>query len=134
MPKRVLFAGLFHDTHTFLNERTTLRDFQMLRGKEMLKCAGDSSPLGGALESASKDGWEVIPTVDYRASPSATVEDEAVERFWWELETSLHPPFDAIYFVLHGAMVSRAMCDVEGEILERLQLTNLHSRRTSNRE
>src|SRR5687768_2683526 len=39
MPKRVLFAGLFHETHTFLDGTTGLRDFAILRGDEMLRCA-----------------------------------------------------------------------------------------------
>ncbi len=121
MSKRVLLAGLFHETHTFLEETTTLHDFQVLCGEEMLRCSGDSSPLGGVLESASEYGWEVIPAVDYRASPSATVEDEVVERFWLGLESCLQQPIDAVYLVLHGAMVSQSMDDVEGEILERLR-------------
>jgi microcystin degradation protein MlrC len=121
MPKRVLFAGLFHETHTFLNETTAFSDFQVLCGDEMLRCCGDSSPLGGALESAREYGWEVIPTVDYRASPSATVEDKVVERFWRALESRLQPPIDAVYLVLHGAMVSQSLDDVEGEMLERLR-------------
>ncbi len=121
MSKRVLFAGLFHETHTFLDETTALNAFQVLCGEEMLRCAGDSSPLGGALESAIEFGWEVIPAVDYRASPSATVEDDVIERFWVELESRLQRSIDAVYLVLHGAMVSQSLDDVEGEILERLR-------------
>jgi microcystin degradation protein MlrC len=49
------------------------------------------------------------------------VEDNVVEQFWRELESRLHQPIDAVYFVLHGAMVSQSMCDVEGDILERLR-------------
>ena len=121
MPKRVLFAGLFHETHTFLEGTTGLRDFAVLSGAELLRCAGDSSPLGGALESAREFGWEVVPTVDFRASPSAMVEDEVVETFWSELVARMLPPFDAVYLVLHGAMVSQSLADVEGEILARLR-------------
>ena len=47
--KRVLFAGLFHETHTFVQGTTELPDFAVLRGAEVLACAGDSSPMGGAL-------------------------------------------------------------------------------------
>ena len=117
MSKRILFAGLFHETHTFLEGTTGLRDFAVLRGDELLRCAGDSSPLGGALESAREFGWEVVPAVDFRASPSATVEDEVVETFWQELAARVEPRLDAVYLVLHGAMVSQSLADVEGEIL-----------------
>ena len=141
MPKRVLIAGLFHETHTFLDGTTGLRDFAVMRGEEMLRCAGDSSPLGGVLECAREFGWEIIPTVDYRATPSAIVEDEVVETFWRELAARIPrceaempvgipvpggqecPPhaLDAVYLVLHGAMTSHSLPDVTGEILARLR-------------
>jgi microcystin degradation protein MlrC len=121
MPKRVLIAGLFHETHTFLEGTTGLRDFAVLRGEELLRCTGDSSPLGGALECAREFGWDVLPTVDFRAAPSAIVEDEVVETFWSELVARIAPPLDAVYLVLHGAMASQSLADVEGEILARLR-------------
>lgn len=122
---RVLIAGLFHETHTFLEETTGLEAFRRVRDAEMLACEGDSSPLGGVLERARQFGWEVIPTVDYRAQPSATVEDAVFETFWQDLETRACPALaagvDAIYLVLHGAMVTQSCPDVEGELLERLR-------------
>jgi microcystin degradation protein MlrC len=118
---RVLFAELFHETHTFLDGATGLDEFHVLRGPEMLRCTGDSSPIGGALESAHAFGWDVLPTVDFRASPSATVEDEVIETFWKEMATRIPSQVDAVYFVLHGAMVSQSLPDVEGEILSRLR-------------
>lgn len=121
MSKRVVFAGLFHETHTFLEGSTGWRDFIVRRDEEFFHEAGDSSPLGGAIESAREYGWDVIPTVDYRASPGAIVEDEVVETFWSELAARLAPPFDAVYLVLHGAMVSRSLISVEAEILTRLR-------------
>ncbi len=122
---RILIAGLFHETHTFLDGTTSLSDFQILRGTDMLACAGDSSPLGGVVECAQDFGWEVVATVDYRAQPSALVQDAVIEVFWSELEQQARPALaeglDAIYLVLHGAMVSESFLDVEGEILERLR-------------
>lgn len=121
MSKRVLFAGLFHETHTFLDGLTSLEEFAILRGDEIRQCTGDSSPMGGALEAAKEFGWTVVPAVDFRAAPSATVADAVVEAFWSELVRFLNEPVDAVYLVLHGAMVSRSCTDVEGEILERLR-------------
>ena len=121
MPKRVLIAGLFHETHTFLDGTTGLRDFAVLRGDEMLRCTGDSSPLGGALECAREFGWEILPAVDFRAAPSAIVEDAVVEIFWSELAARIMTPPDAVCLVLHGAMASQSLADVEGEILARLR-------------
>jgi microcystin degradation protein MlrC len=121
MPKRVLFAGLFHETHTFLDGTTGLGDFAVSLGADMLRCVGDSSPLGGALEAAREYEWEAIASVDYRASPSAIVEDKVVETFWLELASHVALPLDAVYLVLHGAMTSQSLPDVEGEILVRLR-------------
>lgn len=122
---RVLVAGLFHETHTFLEGRTQLADFEVRLGDELLKCAGDASPLGGALEAAKGFGWTVLPTADFRASPSATVADEVVATFWRELRQRAEPELkrgvDGIFLVLHGAMVSESLPDVEGELLARLR-------------
>jgi microcystin degradation protein MlrC len=96
-------------------------DFAIRRGEELLQCTGDNSPLGGALASAREFGWEVAPAVDFRANPSATVEDEVVESFWQGLAAGAANPMDAVYLVLHGAMVSESLDDVEGEILARLR-------------
>ena len=121
MNPKVLFAGLFHETHTFLEGRTTLSDFEIRRGEKMLACTGDSSPMGGALEFAEDAGWEILPTVDYRAVPSGTVTDEVVESFWSDFKSGWNADIDAIFIVLHGAMVSESYLDVEGEILKRIR-------------
>ena len=125
MNPRVLLAGLFHETHSFVEGTTGLRDFKIVRGPELLHCEGDSSPMGGVLESARKFGWTILPTVDYRASPAGMVEDEVVETFWREFrhyaEPELAQGVAAIYLVLHGAMVSQSLEDVDGEILGRIR-------------
>ncbi len=122
---RVLVAGLFHETHSFLEGSTGLADFEVRLGDELLSCTGDASPLGGALAAAKEFGWTVLPTVDFRASPSATVTDEVVESFWREFRQRAEPELargvDGIYLVLHGAMVSESLPDVEGELLARLR-------------
>ena len=121
MNPKVLFVGLFHETNTFLRQPTTLADFTITRDAAMLECAGDSSPLGGALEFARKRKWEIVPTVDYRALPGGTVADGVIEAFWNDLRKRWQPDVDAIFVVLHGAMVSTSSLDVEGEILRKLR-------------
>lgn len=125
MPARILFAGLFHETHTFLEGVTRWSDFELATGPAILARRGDASPTDGFLEVAEKHGWEVIPTVDARAMPSATVEDAAFETFWRELERAAAPALaagvDGIYLVLHGAMATETIRDPEGELLARLR-------------
>lgn len=118
---RVLIAGLFHETHTFLEGTTTLGEFAVLRGEEMLGRAGDSSPRGGVLERAQVFQWTTIPAVDFCALPSAIVEDEVFEAYWRELRPCLERNLEAICLVLHGAMVCESIADVEGELLRRIR-------------
>lgn len=125
MKPKVLFAGLFHETHTFISEPTPWNHFDVLTDAAILAKEGDESPTAGFLTEARDAGWEVIPTIDARALPSGTVDDEAFEIFWREFERRASPAFaaglDAIYLVLHGAMATQNIPDAEGEFLERLR-------------
>jgi microcystin degradation protein MlrC len=118
----VAVAGLFHETHTFVSGTTPLADFQRRGGDELLAARCDGSPLDGFLEVAERRGWRVVPTVDMRASPSATADDAVLEAFWDGFVAGLReaPPPDAIFLVLHGAMVTTSTSDVEGEVLSRI--------------
>ena len=42
--KRVLLAGLYHETNTFVAEPTGFDEFSILRGPDLPACAGDGSP------------------------------------------------------------------------------------------
>ncbi len=125
LPPRIIVAGLFHETHTFVESTTGLPDFKLLRGDELFGCLGDSSPLGGALATGRDFGWEIIPAVDLRTLPSGLVVDEVVETFWNEFRAVAEPALvrglDGIFLVLHGAMAAASFPDVEGELLERLR-------------
>jgi microcystin degradation protein MlrC len=125
MSKRVLLAGLFHETHTFLEGLTSLDDFAIRLGEELFDAAGDGSPLSGALEVAASCGWNVRPVVDLRATPSATVDDGVYEFFWEQFESVWHVErgsgIDGIYLVLHGAMACETVRDVEGDLVERIR-------------
>ncbi len=117
----IYLAGLFHETHTFLDETTGVDDFQIRRGDELLACAGDSSPLGGALESFQAWGWHITPGPDFRATPGGVVDNRVIECFWQDVESTWDSAVDAIFLVLHGAMVSTSKLDVEGEMLRRFR-------------
>ena len=126
MTHRVLVAGLFHETHTFLDETTGLLGFQERLGQELCDARGDGSPLAGVIEVADARGWEVVPTIDLRATPSGIVDDAVFARFWSEFAAVAAPELargtiDGICLVLHGAMVTGSCDDVEGEIIDRIR-------------
>jgi microcystin degradation protein MlrC len=123
-PKRVLLAGLFHETHTFLEDTTPRAAFATRTGAEMLAAEGDGSPLGGALEIARERGWEVLPAIDMRATPSGTVERVVLDEFLRSLTDTARAalergPIDGVLLILHGAMVCQGCLDVEGEVVRR---------------
>jgi microcystin degradation protein MlrC len=123
--KRVLLAGLYHESNTFLRGTSGLSDFDVKTGEEIWAAEGDVSPLSGTLEVGQASGWDLMPLVDMRATPGATVSDEVVEYFWDVLlsaaERGATREVDGVYLVLHGAMVSGSSLDVEGEVLSRIR-------------
>ena len=124
MSKCVLLAGLFHETNTFVGGLTPLESFEVRRGEEILAAEDDGSPLAGALAVARECRWDVLPAIDLRAMPGATVADEVVDRFWSAFHDSAERAaegVDGVFLVLHGAMVSESLFDVEGEILHRIR-------------
>ena len=125
MKPRILTAGFFHETHTFVDDVTRWTDFDVAVGEAVLRKRGDGSPPDGFLEEAERQGFAVIPTIDARATPSGTVADAAFEAFWSEFEGRARPAFaagvDGVFLVLHGAMVTETLPDAEGELLARLR-------------
>ncbi len=122
---RILFAGLFHETHTFLSAPTRMSDFEnvlALEGQAILDHSrGEISPSGGFIEVAEQLGWSILPSIYLAAMPSGTVKDDVLETFWKRLEYDLRAEYDAVYLILHGAMVCTSYPDVEGEVFRRVQ-------------
>jgi microcystin degradation protein MlrC len=123
--KRVFLAGLYHETNTFVAEPTGLDRFSMLRGADLLACAGDGSPIDGFLEIAKEERWSVVPAASFSAMPSGPVADAVFEAFWTALVEDFRAAgaagLDAIFLALHGAMVTETIEDPEGELLQRLR-------------
>jgi len=122
---RVLLAGLYHETNTFVAEVTGAERFAVLRGADIFGCAGDGSPIDGFLEIAAEEKWTVIPAVSYSATPSGPVADTVFEAFWTALvdvfTAASTSRLDAVFLALHGAMVTESLEDPEGELLQRLR-------------
>jgi microcystin degradation protein MlrC len=123
---RVVLAGFFHETNTFVRQATGPADFTIRRGEALLARAGDGSTVDGFLEVAAQEGWQVLPLCEYTALPSGPVEHAVFEAFWQELEAGLSrllrdPPPDAIWLALHGAGVTTECEDIEGELLRRIR-------------
>jgi microcystin degradation protein MlrC len=124
---RCLVAGLFHETHTFLDRPVPESDFLWKEDGELLGVAGDSSPLGGAFAEMTALGWEIAPVADARAIPGGMAADFVWRRFAERMRRTLRnedrEKVSAIFLVLHGAMVTDGCIDVEGALLELIRTT-----------
>lgn len=128
MVPTVFVAGLFHETHTFLNERTGLDSFRrmaLFHGQEIIaNNNGSGSPMDGFLSFAGERRWHIVPGIQMAAMPSGIVDEEVLDYFREHFFASLEKSWaslDAVYLVLHGAMVCENTQDVEGRILYELQ-------------
>jgi microcystin degradation protein MlrC len=107
-------------------ELTSLADFRVERGAELLARRGDGSTIDGFLEVAKRQGWQVVPAAAYAAMPSGKVEDDVFEAFWKDVAETIAAEgggLSAVFLSLHGAMVTETLHDVEGELLARLRST-----------
>lgn len=121
---RVIMAGLSHETHTFVHDKTTLDKFHVRHGEELWREDGDASCLAGGLLVARERHWDVVPAIHMSASPAGTVTDDVIEAWWrafaWTVDEA-GGPIDGIWLNMHGAMVSESFPDVEGELLRRIR-------------
>ena len=127
--RNILIAGLVHETHTFIEEKTTISDFENIvwfNGQEMVDyCRGDLSPMSGVLDAADRFNWRLVASTYSVAMPSGIVNDDVLEKWWREVLIDINMAksirLDGVVLVLHGAMVCDSFPDVEGEIFRRLR-------------
>src|SRR6187551_1999389 len=106
MTKRVLFGGLFHETHTFLRQRTSIADFEAMAlhlGQDAIdRNVGNGSPSAGFLEVAIAANWDVVPTIQAAAMPGGMVEHAVIALFrhhFFPILEAEAPRLDGIFLV-----------------------------------
>jgi microcystin degradation protein MlrC len=131
MSLRIAFGGFLHETNTFAPSKAGIEAFQqgggwpsLTRG-DAIFAAVDNVNVGAAgfVAHGRAAGWTLLPTLWCAASPSAHVTAAAFEEIMDGLLAGLKAamPFDGVYLDLHGAMVSEAFEDGEGETLRRVR-------------
>lgn len=122
---KIFLAGIFHETHSFTDDRTGLGDFMIHRGQDLADRIGDGSQVDGFLTTAKAKGWEVVPSANYLCGASGMVEHAVFEIFWDEIKPvlvdAIKNGLDGIFLPLHGAMVTTELDDPDGELLERIR-------------
>jgi microcystin degradation protein MlrC len=119
-PMRVLVGGISHESNTFSNLLTGLRQFEASRiaeGDDIPRLYADTNTsVGGFLRAAPALGVEPVFTLVAGANPSGPVLRATYERFKERILDGLKGPrVDGVYLALHGAMVVRDLPDQDGE-------------------
>jgi microcystin degradation protein MlrC len=122
---RIFLAGIFHETHSFTDDRTGIACFTIHRGQALLDRIGDGSQVDGFLTTAKREGWDVVPAANYLCGASGLVDHAVFESFWDEIRPVLAQAIagglDGIFLCLHGAMVTTELEDPDGELLRRIR-------------
>jgi microcystin degradation protein MlrC len=130
---RILIAGYQHETNTFAPSLADWAAFTrgdsfpaFVRGAAMqAQLTGINMPVGGFMEFAKGQGWQLLPSCWAGAIPSSYVTRDAFERIattiCQDVVAAATTGLDAIYLDLHGAAVAEHAFDSEGELLSRLR-------------
>ncbi len=121
---RIAVGGIMHESNTFNPRPTPLEAFRVQRGGELVSWwRAAPHEIGGFIEGAESFGYELFPTLMAQATPGGMVTREAFERLTSELLERLAraPRLDGLLLALHGAMVSEAYADADGEVVRRLR-------------
>ena len=86
---RIFLAGIFHETHSFTDDRTGIGRFTIHRGQALLDRISDGSQVDGFLTTARREGWEVVPGATYLCGASGMVDHAVFEDFWDEIHPIL---------------------------------------------
>ncbi len=125
---RIAVAGLQHETNTFVGGVTDASAFlkpggwpELVRGEALRdSLAGTAVPMAGALAVLSNHGADIVPLLWAMALPSGPVDHAVFEAFRDEIVQGLKAaePLDGVLLELHGAMVTTAEPDAEGNLLQ----------------
>ena len=128
---RIAVGGMQHETNTFAPSKADYGAFEAGGGWPAVQYGesvfgaveGANIPAAGAIQALRAQGHQLVATAWGAASPSAQVTTDAFERIVGELISRLKKalPVDGVYLDLHGAMVTEALDDGEGEILRRVR-------------
>ena len=119
----IAIGGILHETHTFMEQPTALVDFEagsLYRGDKLLaEMGGTRSGIGGMIDAAAEEGWQLLPTLYATAMPAGTVTGEFYRSLLAELLQRLRGALrlDGVLLALHGAMVAEGELDVEADII-----------------
>ncbi len=114
------------ESHSFVPGTTTLADFErsgFVRGADVLRRAGNRE-VDGYLDAAEAAGAELVPILDSGVLSGPRVETATFETVMAEIIagiTAVADSIDGVLLGLHGAMITEAHDDGDGEIIARVR-------------
>ncbi|MDE0462356.1 MAG: M81 family metallopeptidase [Caldilineaceae bacterium] len=124
MTMRIGIASLSHESNTFASFPTTLSDFRIVRGRELIEQYRSTfHEVGGFIAGAEEYGYEMVPLLGAVATPAGAVQAEAYEALSGELVALISDamPLDGLLLGLHGAMVAEGFPQGDGETTRRVR-------------
>lgn len=124
---RIAIAGFLHESNTFLGTPTQYENFvsaSLTTGPAVIeRWTHAHHELGGMVDTILASDSTLVPLLATFAIPSGTITADAFERIWEELldAIAISGRIDGLLIALHGATVSEAFPDADGEILRRLR-------------
>lgn len=122
---RIAIAGFSHESNTFSAKPTTLDDFSIWRGQEMIDhYAPTFHEIAGYIAGADEYDYDLHATLGANATPAGTVTREAYETIIGEILDNLRSAkgqIDGILLALHGAMVTQDYPQGDAETVRRVR-------------
>jgi microcystin degradation protein MlrC len=121
---RVAIAGFSHESNTFSSQPTTLEDFGVRAGEQLIGHYQDTfSEMAGFIAGAREHHFELVPILSAGATPANAVTRQAYEELVGRLLAGLQGAgkLDGLLLALHGAMVAEHFPHADAETVHRLR-------------
>ena len=108
--KSIFIGGIWHETNTFSNKKTYIKDFksyQWLENKNLIKQSNNTNTeIGGFLDIFDQKGFKVVPSLFAAAVPSGIVTKKTFLKIVKKIISYLNKDqIDGVALALHGALV-----------------------------
>ena len=121
---RIGVAGLFHESNTFAYAPTTLENYRIYEGREIIEQYSPTfHEIAGFIDGAKQFGYELYPLVSADATPAGPLTADTYENLVKRLLAAIEnaPKLDGLLLALHGAMVSEAFLHADAETVRRVR-------------
>jgi microcystin degradation protein MlrC len=123
---RIVIAGFLQESVTFIDEMTTLDQFQLVEaaGSALIdKYRGTNTGIGGIIDRCERENADIVPIFYTFGGAAGPTSDEAYDHYIARLLEGLRAAgnLDGVLLDLHGAMATPTRLDADRETLERVR-------------